>query len=96
MWLRRAFFQAHLWSGIALGLYIFLISVTGSTLVYWNELYRAATPQPIVSKGPGPALLTASSPPPPSARIPAIAWSKSAVRGILIRPSPSTFSAAIG
>ncbi len=56
MWLRRAFFQAHLWSGIALGLYIFLISVTGSTLVYWNELYRAATPQPIVSKGPGPAL----------------------------------------
>jgi uncharacterized iron-regulated membrane protein len=56
VWARRALFQVHLWSGIALGLYIFVISVTGSTLVYWNELYRAATPEPIVSQGPGPRL----------------------------------------
>lgn len=56
IWARRALFQVHLWSGIALGLYIFVISVTGSTLVYWNELYRAATPDPIVSNGPGPRL----------------------------------------
>jgi uncharacterized iron-regulated membrane protein len=56
LWLRRAFFQIHLWSGIALGLYIFMISVTGSVLVYWNEIYRAATPAPIFSKGPGPRL----------------------------------------
>jgi uncharacterized iron-regulated membrane protein len=46
----------HLWSGIATGLYIFIISVTGSVLVYWNELYRAATPAPIISKGSGPRL----------------------------------------
>ncbi len=46
----------HLWSGIALGLYILMISVTGSVLVYANELYRAATPEPIVSKGSGPRL----------------------------------------
>jgi uncharacterized iron-regulated membrane protein len=46
LWLRRAFFQVHLWSGIALGLYIFFISVTGSVLVYRNELYVAATPEP--------------------------------------------------
>jgi uncharacterized iron-regulated membrane protein len=56
VWLRRAFFQVHLWSGIALGLYILLMSVTGSVLVYRNELYRAATLEPIVSKGPGPRL----------------------------------------
>jgi uncharacterized iron-regulated membrane protein len=56
IWLRKAFFQIHLWSGVALGLYIFAISVTGSVLVYWNELYRAATPVPIVSKGSGPRL----------------------------------------
>ncbi len=56
IWLRRAFSQVHLWSGIALGLYILMISVTGSVLVYSNELYRAATPEPIVSKGPGPLL----------------------------------------
>src|SRR5690242_8743738 len=53
IWWRRAIFQAHLWSGIAVGLYILLISVTGSVLVYRNELYRAATPAPIISKGSG-------------------------------------------
>jgi uncharacterized iron-regulated membrane protein len=40
-----------LWSGVALGLYILMISLTGSVLVYRNELYRAATPEPIISKG---------------------------------------------
>jgi uncharacterized iron-regulated membrane protein len=59
IWLRRAVFQLHLWSGIGLGLYIFFISVTGSVLVYRNELYRAATPDPIVSTGPGPRLTDA-------------------------------------
>jgi uncharacterized iron-regulated membrane protein len=33
-----------------------MMSVTGSVLVYSNELYRAATPEPIISKGPGPRL----------------------------------------
>jgi len=56
VWLRRALFQVHLWSGIAVGLYILMISVTGSLLVYWNELYRATTPKPIISKGSGPRL----------------------------------------
>lgn len=49
LWFRRALFQVHLWSGIAFGLYILMISVTGSVLVYSNELYRAATPPPIIS-----------------------------------------------
>jgi uncharacterized iron-regulated membrane protein len=48
IWLRKATFQLHLWCGIALGLYVLLISVTGSVLVYRNELYRVATPEPIV------------------------------------------------
>jgi uncharacterized iron-regulated membrane protein len=56
VWLRRALFQAHLWSGIGVGLYIFMISVTGSVLVYRNELYRAATAKPILSTGSGPRL----------------------------------------
>ena len=56
LWLRRALFQAHLWSGICVGLYIFTISVTGSVLVYWNELYQAATRPPIISKSSGPQL----------------------------------------
>jgi uncharacterized iron-regulated membrane protein len=45
-----------LWSGIAVGLYILMISVTGSVLVYSNELYRAATAQPIISSASGPRL----------------------------------------
>lgn len=46
--LRKAIFQLHLWSGIGLGLYVLLASITGSLVVYRNELYVAATPDPIV------------------------------------------------
>jgi len=51
---RRALFQVHVWSGIAAGLYVLMMSVTGSVLVYANELYELATPQPILSKASGP------------------------------------------
>lgn len=45
MTIRRALFQVHLWTGIGIGLYILMISVTGSVLVYRNELlFRAKTP----------------------------------------------------
>lgn len=54
--LRRALFQVHLWSGIGLGLYIFFISVTGSVLVYRNELLVWATPDPYVSTATTPIL----------------------------------------
>src|SRR5579863_3259121 len=52
VWLRRLLFQVHLWSGITLGIYIVMMSVTGSVLVYSNELYKAATPAPIISRSP--------------------------------------------
>ena len=38
LWLRKALFQVHLWTGLALGLYIVMLSVTGSALVYRREL----------------------------------------------------------
>jgi uncharacterized iron-regulated membrane protein len=38
LWLRKATFQVHLWSGLALGIYVVVLSVTGSLLVYRNEL----------------------------------------------------------
>ena len=44
IWLRRALFQVHLWTGVGVGLYVLMISLTGSVLVYRNELYFAATP----------------------------------------------------
>lgn len=41
LWVRKAVFQVHLWIGIGVGLYIFLISVSGSLIVYRDELSRA-------------------------------------------------------
>jgi uncharacterized iron-regulated membrane protein len=56
LWLRRAIFQIHLWSGIGVGLYVLLISVTGSILVFRNELYTAATRPPLHVAASGPRL----------------------------------------
>lgn len=39
-------FQVHLWSGIALGLYVLVISVSGSAIVFRNEIYRWADQGP--------------------------------------------------
>jgi len=38
LWIRRALFQVHLWTGIAIALYIVVLSATGSVLVYRNEI----------------------------------------------------------
>jgi uncharacterized iron-regulated membrane protein len=45
-----------MWSGIGLGLYVLLVSVTGSILVYRNELYVAADRGPVVVAESGPRL----------------------------------------
>jgi uncharacterized iron-regulated membrane protein len=37
-WVRRAMFQIHLWTGVATGLYIIFISVTGSIVVFRRDL----------------------------------------------------------
>ena len=37
-WLRRALFQIHLWTGIAIGLYLVVVSLTGAVLVFRIEL----------------------------------------------------------
>lgn len=43
--LRRALFQAHLWCGLTLGLYVVVLSVTGSLLVFRPEMERALIPR---------------------------------------------------
>ena len=46
VWLRRATFQIHLWTGLGIGLYVVVLSLTGSVLVFRNELDRQlATPR---------------------------------------------------
>lgn len=53
VWLRKALFQVHLWTGIGLGLYVVLMSVTGSALVFRREMARSFTREPQVAAGPG-------------------------------------------
>src|SRR5712691_3794559 len=54
LWLRRALFQIHLWTGIGVGLYVLLVSVSGSAIVFRNELYK--------SLGSGPKTVAVSGP----------------------------------
>lgn len=44
LFLRRALFQIHLWSGILLSLYVIVIALTGSLLVFKNELISTTLP----------------------------------------------------
>ena len=53
MLLRRVLFQVHLWMGIAFGIYLLVICLTGSILVYRNELYRTFSPVPVIVSGSG-------------------------------------------
>ena len=47
VWARRALFQIHLWAGIGVGLYLLLISVTGSLLVFRIELHNMFSRPPV-------------------------------------------------
>jgi uncharacterized iron-regulated membrane protein len=55
LWLRKAIFQVHLWVGIAVGLYVVAISVSGSALFFRNLVNEAAPGRKIVA-GSGPLL----------------------------------------
>ncbi len=57
VWLRKALFQVHLWTGIGAGLYILVVCITGSALVFRPELSRAFTRGPVIVAGSG-ALLS--------------------------------------
>jgi uncharacterized iron-regulated membrane protein len=48
LWLRRALFQVHLWVGIGIGLYVFVLSITGSAIVFRREITRLAWSVPTV------------------------------------------------
>ena len=48
VWLRRALFQVHLWTGVGVGLYIVVVTVTGSALVYKAKLNALFVPTVVV------------------------------------------------
>ena len=42
LWLRRALFQIHLWLGVLLALYVIVISLSGSILVFQDQIRHAS------------------------------------------------------
>ncbi len=40
LWVRKIFFQIHLWVGISVGLYVAVISISGSAIVYSPKIHR--------------------------------------------------------
>jgi uncharacterized iron-regulated membrane protein len=56
--LKRAFFQIHLWIGIGLSLYVLVISLSGSVIVFRRELDRAVCPGPGTTAACEPAFVT--------------------------------------
>lgn len=44
LWLRRVLFQIHLWLGILLSLYVIVIGLSGSILVFQDEIRRTSLP----------------------------------------------------
>jgi len=46
VWLRRALFQVHLWTAVLIGLYVFVISISGSALVFRDKLFKSLGDQP--------------------------------------------------
>lgn len=56
--LKRVLFQVHLWLGVAIGLYVLLISLSGSVIVFRRELDRALCPGPGKTIACEPAIVT--------------------------------------
>lgn len=56
VWLRKALFQVHLWTGLILAIYVLVMSLTGTVLIYRRELAKAFSFQPHIVAGPGPRL----------------------------------------
>lgn len=51
VWLRRALFQIHVWAGLGVGLYLVVVTLTGSALVFHWELEALSAPRPVPRGG---------------------------------------------
>lgn len=51
---RRALFQVHLWLGVALGIYLCVMSLSGAALLFRIELQRAEFPHLLEPSSPDP------------------------------------------
>lgn len=55
-YLRKTLFQVHLWIGVALGVYVLLMSVSGTILIYRVELSRRFSREPVLTGTSNPRL----------------------------------------
>ena len=67
VWFRRALFQVHLWAGVGIGLYVIAISLSGSILVFQQDLLddthtAVSSAQNLVSFGEAVALAQGAHP----------------------------------
>jgi uncharacterized iron-regulated membrane protein len=53
VFLRKALFQVHLWTGIVIGLYLVAVCVSGSILVFRSELSQKFPPKEVFVSGSG-------------------------------------------
>lgn len=53
LWLRRALFQVHLWTGLTCGLYVLVMSLSGSAIVFRHEMDHAFCPAIVMVKSSG-------------------------------------------
>src|ERR1700756_451726 len=56
VWLRKAMFQIHLRAGIGVGIYLLLICLSGSIIIFQIELQRLFNHPPAVVKATGPLM----------------------------------------
>jgi uncharacterized iron-regulated membrane protein len=84
--IRKALFQIHLWAGIGVGLYIFMICVTGSFLVFRVEFYNHFRPGTTVAARSTPRLTQAELTAAAIRAYPAM----TVVRVVIRRRSPTT------
>lgn len=56
IWLRKAMFQIHLWAGIGVGIYLLLICLSGSIIIFQIELQRLFNRPLLVLEPTGPLL----------------------------------------
>jgi len=81
LWLRRALFQVHLWTGLGASLYILVICLSGSAIVYRHEMDLALCPRIILV-------------PPSGARLSDAQLAAAAVSAARRRPFPGARSTA--
>ena len=60
VFLRRALFQIHLWIGVLVGLYVFIVCLTGAALVFRIDLQKAWHPELFTPSAAGPQVEAAT------------------------------------